>query len=175
SVRSDRRPDRHHALQRDAPWRCTVWAHLRLRPGRHGIRNGAGTPLVSTIAPPQSRTAPAVTWDVTDGIATVVLDLKGQAVNVISRAVKDEFLACFAALADDARVRAVAFFSGKADNFIAGADIEEFVALSWAGEAERLSAHGQDMLDRVARFPKPIAVGIHGACLGGGLEVALAC
>src|SRR5437016_14520622 len=44
-----------------------------------------------------------------------------------------------------------------------------------AAEAERLSAEGQDMLGRVARFPKPIAVGIHGACLGGGLEFALAC
>ena len=120
-------------------------------------------------------TAPAVTWEVTDGIATVVLDLKGQPVNVISRAVKDEFLACFAALADDARVRAVAFFSGKADNFIAGADIEEFVTLTSAAEAERLSADGQEMLDRVARFLKPIAVGIHGACLGGGFEFALAC
>src|SRR2546426_1250584 len=108
---------------------------------------------MATIAPP-ARTAPAVTWGIADGIATVVLDLKGQPVNVISRAVKDEFLACFAALADDARVRAVAFFSGKAENFIAGADIEEFVTLSSAAEAERLSADGQEMLDRVARFPK---------------------
>ena len=128
---------------------------------------------MATIAPPRS--APAVTWEVTDGIATVVLDLKSQPVNVISQAVKDEFLACFAALADDPSVRAVAFFSGKADNFIAGADIEEFVTLGSAAEAERLAADGQDMLDRIARFPKPIAVGIHGACLGGGFEFALAC
>src|SRR5216117_3952638 len=131
---------------------------------------------MATIAPPPAaRTAPAVTWDVNDGIATVVLDLKGQPVNVISRAVKEEFIACFAALADDPSVKAVAFFSGKTDNFIAGADIEEFVTLSSAAEAERLSADGQDMLDRIARFPKPIAVGIHGACLGGGFEFALAC
>ena len=129
---------------------------------------------MATLAPPRSAT-PAVTWDIDDGIATVVLDLKGQPVNVISRAVKDEFLACFAALADDSRVRAVAFFSGKPDNFIAGADIEEFVKLGSAAEAERLSADGQEMLDRIARFPKPIAVGIHGACLGGGFEFALAC
>jgi len=130
---------------------------------------------VATIASSPSRTAPAVTWEIADGIATVVLDLKGQPVNVISRAVKDEFLACFAALADDPSVRAVVFLSGKPDNFIAGADIEEFVTLGSAAEAERLSADGQEMLDRVARFPKPIAVGIHGACLGGGLEFALAC
>ncbi|HEY6090426.1 MAG TPA: fatty acid oxidation complex subunit alpha FadJ [Gemmatimonadales bacterium] len=129
---------------------------------------------MATLAAPRSAT-PAVTWDIDDGIATVVLDLKGQPVNVISRAVKDEFLACFAALADDSRVRAVAFFSGKQDNFIAGADIEEFVQLGSAAEAERLSADGQEMLERIARFPKPIAVGIHGACLGGGFEFALAC
>jgi 3-hydroxyacyl-CoA dehydrogenase/enoyl-CoA hydratase/3-hydroxybutyryl-CoA epimerase len=118
---------------------------------------------------------PALTWEITDGLAVVVLDLKGQAVNVISRAVKDELLACFEALANDASVRAVAFFSGKPENFIAGADIEEFVQLASAAEAERLSAGGQEMLDRIARFPKPVAVGIHGACLGGGFEFALAC
>src|SRR5207302_1394329 len=38
-----------------------------------------------------------------------------------------------------------------------------------------LAAEGQEMMDRVARFQKPVAVGIHGACLGGGLEFALAC
>lgn len=119
--------------------------------------------------------AGAITWEVEDGIAVVTLDKKGESVNTISRAVKDEFLATFAALAEDTRVRAVAFFSGKPDNFIAGADIEEFVRLSSAAEAERLSADGQDMLERVARFPKPVVVGIHGACLGGGLEFALAC
>jgi 3-hydroxyacyl-CoA dehydrogenase/enoyl-CoA hydratase/3-hydroxybutyryl-CoA epimerase len=129
---------------------------------------------MATIAPP-ARGAPAVTWDVSDGIALVVLDLHGHPVNVISRAVKDEFIACFAALADDTRVRAVAFLSGKPDNFIAGADIEEFVLLSSAAEAERLAAEGQEMLDRVARFPKPVVAGIHGACVGGGLEFALAC
>jgi len=118
---------------------------------------------------------PAVTWDVHDGIAVVTLDCKDQPVNVISRAVKDEFIATFELLGNDPAVKAVAFFSGKKDNFIAGADIEEFVRLSSAAEAERLSAGGQEMLDRVAKFPKPVAVGIHGACLGGGLEFALAC
>ena len=61
---------------------------------------------------------PAVTWTVTDGIAVVTLDLKGEPVNKISRSVKDEFLATFEALGQDPTVRAVAFFSGKPDNFI---------------------------------------------------------
>ncbi|HEU5260712.1 MAG TPA: fatty acid oxidation complex subunit alpha FadJ [Gemmatimonadales bacterium] len=117
----------------------------------------------------------ALTWELIDGIALVTLDLKGEPVNKISRAVKDEFLVTFAGLERDAAVQAVALFSGKPENFIAGADIEEFVKLTTAAEAERLSADGQELLERVARLPKPIAVGIHGACLGGGLEFALAC
>ena len=125
--------------------------------------------------PPSSTNGPAITWEVQDGIAIVTLDSKDEPVNVISRAVKDEFIATFELLENDPAVKAVAFFSGKKDNFIAGADIEEFVQLSSAAEAERLSAGGQEMLDRIAKFPKPVAVGIHGACLGGGLEFALAC
>ncbi len=117
----------------------------------------------------------ALAWEVTDRIAVVTLDLKGEPVNKISRAVKADFLATFESLERDQAVQAVAFFSGKPDHFIAGADIEEFVALTTAAEAERLSAEGQALLERVARFSKPIAVGIHGACLGGGLEFALAC
>jgi len=117
---------------------------------------------------------PALTWDVLDGIAVVTLDKPDAPVNVISRAVKDEVYAMLVALERDARVRAVAFFSGKPDNFIAGADIEEFVKLETAADAEQLSRDGQAMLDRIAAFPKPVAVGIHGACLGGGLEFALA-
>ncbi len=118
----------------------------------------------------------ALTWELADGgVAVVTFDLKGEPVNKISGAVKQDLLATFEALERDPAVRAVAFFSGKPDNFIAGADIEEFVRLATAAEAERLSADGQQLLERVARFPKPVAVGIHGACLGGGLEFALAC
>ena len=118
----------------------------------------------------------ALTWELVDGgVAVVTFDLKGEPVNKISRAVKQDVQATFEALEQDASVKAIAFFSGKPDTFIAGADIEEFVGLTTAAEAARLSAEGQELLERVARFPKPVAVGIHGACLGGGLEFALAC
>jgi 3-hydroxyacyl-CoA dehydrogenase/enoyl-CoA hydratase/3-hydroxybutyryl-CoA epimerase len=125
------------------------------------------------MAPPPGA---ALTWELVDGgVAVVTFDLKGEPVNKISRAVKQDVQATFEALEQDPSVKAIAFFSGKADTFIAGADIEEFVALATAAEAERLSAEGQALLERVARFPKPVAAGIHGACLGGGLEFALAC
>jgi 3-hydroxyacyl-CoA dehydrogenase/enoyl-CoA hydratase/3-hydroxybutyryl-CoA epimerase len=118
---------------------------------------------------------PALTWESADGIAVVTFDLRGEPVNKITQSVKEEFIATFETLARDPEVKAVAFFSGKPDGFIAGADVDEFVALTTAAQAQRLSAGGQDMLERVARFPKPVVVGIHGACLGGGLEFALAC
>jgi 3-hydroxyacyl-CoA dehydrogenase / enoyl-CoA hydratase / 3-hydroxybutyryl-CoA epimerase len=117
----------------------------------------------------------ALTWENLDGIAVVTFDLPGESVNKITRSVKEEFIATFETLAGDAGVKAVVFRSGKADIFIAGADVEEFVALQSAADAERLAAAGQDMLERVARFPKPVVAAIHGACLGGGLEFALAC
>src|SRR2546428_9973768 len=117
---------------------------------------------------------PALTWEPADGVAIVTFDLKDSPVNKFSRAVKDEFIATFAALEQDRAVRAIAVFSGKPVNFIAGADIEEFVTIGSATEAERLAAEGQEMMDRVARFPKPAAGGIHGAWLGGGTGVGLA-
>ena len=65
--------------------------------------------------------------------------------------------------------------SGKPDGFIAGADIKDFTAIRSALEAETLSREGQALLDRLEALPVPVVAAIHGPCLGGGLEVALAC
>jgi 3-hydroxyacyl-CoA dehydrogenase / enoyl-CoA hydratase / 3-hydroxybutyryl-CoA epimerase len=117
----------------------------------------------------------ALTTVIEDGVAVVSLDLPGESVNKFSRAVKDEFVATFAALQDDRAVRAIVVISGKKDMFVAGADIEEFVALRTEEEATRLSRDGQQMLDAVAASPKPVVAAVHGTCLGGGLELVLAC
>jgi 3-hydroxyacyl-CoA dehydrogenase/enoyl-CoA hydratase/3-hydroxybutyryl-CoA epimerase len=109
------------------------------------------------------------------GTAVLTLDLPGEPVNKLSAQVKSEFEQVLARLKDDPAVQAVVIISGKADNFIAGADIEEFTRLSTKEEFTRLSREGQEMLQMVDDFPKPIVAAIHGACLGGGLELALAC
>jgi 3-hydroxyacyl-CoA dehydrogenase / enoyl-CoA hydratase / 3-hydroxybutyryl-CoA epimerase len=117
----------------------------------------------------------AFTTEVRDGIAVVTFDLPGEPVNKLNAAVKVEFEALLIRIRDDAEIRAVVLISGKPDNFIAGADIEEFTALTTQAEAERLSFEGQEMVSRVETLPKPVVAAIHGACPGGGLELALAC
>jgi 3-hydroxyacyl-CoA dehydrogenase/enoyl-CoA hydratase/3-hydroxybutyryl-CoA epimerase len=117
----------------------------------------------------------AFTVSVTDGVARVVLDLPGEPVNKITRAVRDELAALLATLSGDTSVRAVVLLSGKSDTFIAGADIDEFVALRSREEAYTLVRAGQALIDRIQDVGKPVVAAIHGACLGGGLEATLAC
>jgi 3-hydroxyacyl-CoA dehydrogenase/enoyl-CoA hydratase/3-hydroxybutyryl-CoA epimerase len=86
-----------------------------------------------------------------------------------------EFDGLLTRLENDAAVNALVLISGKPDNFIAGADIEEFTHLRTAEEATSLSRRAQELMNRVAASRKPIVAAIHGSCLGGGLELALAC
>lgn len=110
-----------------------------------------------------------------DGVAIVWMDVPGDSVNTLKGDFADEFAEAFSHLerADD--VKAVVFASAKKDNFIAGANIDMLDAVKRAEDAVALSRAGQAANDRIASFPKPIVAAIHGACLGGGLEVAMAC
>jgi 3-hydroxyacyl-CoA dehydrogenase / enoyl-CoA hydratase / 3-hydroxybutyryl-CoA epimerase len=110
-----------------------------------------------------------------NGITVITFDLPGEPVNKLSAAVRVELEALLIGFRDDPATGAVVLISGKPDNFIAGADIEEFTALTSQEAAERLSFEGQETVSRVETFHKPIVAAIHGACLGGGLELALAC
>jgi 3-hydroxyacyl-CoA dehydrogenase/enoyl-CoA hydratase/3-hydroxybutyryl-CoA epimerase len=117
----------------------------------------------------------AITTQVDDGIAVLTFDLPNEPVNKFNRRVKDEFISLFDRLERDDSVKAAVLLSGKKDVWIAGADIAEFLELEGAADAERLSRDGQQMLDKLESLRKPIVAAIHGACLGGGLEAALAC
>jgi 3-hydroxyacyl-CoA dehydrogenase/enoyl-CoA hydratase/3-hydroxybutyryl-CoA epimerase len=76
---------------------------------------------------------------------------------------------------DDKSVRGVVFISAKADNFIAGADINMIARCRSAQEAEALARQGQQIMAEIHGLSIPVIAAIHGACLGGGLELALAC
>ena len=117
----------------------------------------------------------ALTLTVEDGIGIVVFDSPGESVNIISRSVKNEFIALFDRLENDPTIRAAVLMSGKPDAFIAGADIEEFLEWRTAAQAESVSREGHALLDRLENLRTPVVAAIHGACLGGGLETSLAC
>ncbi len=110
-----------------------------------------------------------------DGVAIVWLDQPGEKVNTLGLEMVGEFQALLDDLNGDPEVKAVVLISRKKDTFIAGADLEALQKLTEPGSVETLSRRGHEVLNRLADFPKPVVAAIHGAALGGGLEVALAC
>ena len=118
---------------------------------------------------------PALTTEVREGgVAVVTFNLEGESVNKLTRGAVEEFKALTDRVDADSTIRAVVLVSGKPDLFIAGADIEGFLELRTAAEAEALSRDGQEMMNRLEKLRAPVVCAIHGACLGGGLEAALA-
>ncbi|MGH7635155.1 MAG: enoyl-CoA hydratase-related protein, partial [Gemmatimonadaceae bacterium] len=127
-----------------------------------------------TVGAHEVITGTALSAEVDNGIAIVTLDVPGASVNTLSRAVVEEFSDLFDRVDKDLGIRALVLMSGKPEGFIAGADIEQFLELRSAREAELMSRAGQAMMDRVERLRAPVVAAIHGACLGGGLETVLA-
>ncbi len=110
-----------------------------------------------------------------DGVAVVRIDVPGEPVNTLRGSFVGEFHRVFDTLEHDPHVDAVVFASGKKGSFIAGADIALFDQFRSAEDGVRLSRLGQEAMSRIAGFRKPVVAAIDGACLGGGLELALAC
>lgn len=109
-----------------------------------------------------------------DNIHWLTLDKAGSGTNTLSQDVMAAFDAVLGELETD-RPAGLVIRSGKANGFIAGADVGEFRGLTDAGEVERLVLRGHAILDRLERLPYPTVALIDGFCLGGGLELALAC
>jgi len=110
-----------------------------------------------------------------DGIAVLTFDLPGEKVNKLTAPVMDELDRLLDELRADPAVRALVIRSGKPDSFIAGADIAEIRDITDAGQGTALSGKGQAVFRKIEDLPYPTVAAIHGACLGGGLELALAC
>ena len=130
---------------------------------------------MTTTAAPKPTTPYALVTEVHDGIAVVTFDLPNESVNKLDATVAREFGEMLDQLERDESIRGAVLISGKADTFIAGADINEFLKFTSPTIAERMSREGQLMFDRLETLRVPVVAAIHGACLGGGLEIALAC
>lgn len=110
-----------------------------------------------------------------DGVAVLYFDVAGEPVNTLKHSFAAEFRGALATLEQDASLKAIVLTSGKADGFIAGADIHMLRAVERAEQASELSRAGHGVLRALTELRVPVVAAIHGACLGGGLEVALAC
>lgn len=109
-----------------------------------------------------------------ENVAIITLDTPGEKVNKLNEQLIDEFSDLLDNLGSDDSVEGALLISGKKDNFIAGADIDMFKTRETAEELSELSWTGHEILLRVENFDKPVVVGIHGSCMGGGTELALA-
>jgi len=118
---------------------------------------------------------PSITLTRESGVAVLSLDVSGAPVNTLSLGLAEELRVLFDEIERDTSLTSAVLISGKPDNFIAGADIEQFLDFKTAEDAEQASYTGQKMLSRLERLRVPVVAAIHGACLGGGLETALAC
>ena len=116
-----------------------------------------------------------ITTEIVDGVAIVTLDTPDEKVNKLNEELIEEFSEVLDRLESDNDIKGAVLISGKDENFIAGADIEMFKTRTTADELSELSWTGHEILNRVENCKKPIVAGIHGTCMGGGTELALAC
>ncbi|MEK4028609.1 MULTISPECIES: enoyl-CoA hydratase [Bacillaceae] len=94
--------------------------------------------------------------------------------NALSSALIADIEQAFSEIEQDHEVRVV-LISGEGRFFSAGADIKEFTTVSNGKEFTELAARGQRVFERIENFSKPVIAAIHGAALGGGLELAMSC
>ena len=102
------------------------------------------------------------------------MDQQGSKVNTIGPEMIGMFNPLLDELDKDASIKAVVMISRKKD-FIAGADIEAFAKVKQPGDWQSIGQAGHAILARMEHSRKPIVAAIHGACMGAGLEIALAC
>lgn len=113
-----------------------------------------------------------VTVTIAERIATVTLN--NPPANVLNSSVLKELDRVLGKLeADDAAGVIILTAAGRF--FCTGADIKELAQINTVYQGTDLSGRGQALLNRIERFDKPVIAAINGACLGGGLELAMAC
>lgn len=109
-----------------------------------------------------------------DGVAWVLFDRKDSSANTLASEVMEEFGAIVTAL-ENQPPAGVVLRSAKTSGFIAGADVNEFRGATDPGEVETTLGRADGIISRLEALRIPTIAVIHGFCLGGGLEVALAC
>lgn len=110
-----------------------------------------------------------------DNVAVISVDVPGEKMNTLKAEFASQVRVILKQIRENKAIRGVVIISAKVDNFIAGADINMIGRCKSAQEAETLARQGQQLMAEINALPIPVVAAIHGACLGGGLELALAC
>ncbi len=108
-------------------------------------------------------------------VAVIEWDLVGEKVNKMSSPIMARFKELLQEIQGDSRYGAVVLISRKANIFIAGADIDEIKSMKKADDFRKAVQAGHEIFNLVEDLKIPVIAAIHGACLGGGCELALAC
>ncbi|MDC0948176.1 3-hydroxyacyl-CoA dehydrogenase NAD-binding domain-containing protein [Gammaproteobacteria bacterium] len=110
-----------------------------------------------------------------ENIAWAVIDTEKQSVNTLGREVLAELEQIVEAVSGNSALQGLGIYSRKPSGFVAGADVKEFETLENEAELVVLMEQAHDLFNRLEGMKVPVVVGIHGFCLGGGMELALAC
>jgi len=117
----------------------------------------------------------AFRFEVEDNLGILTLDTPNEKVNILSTPVMQELNKFLDELNSRTDLQALILLSGKEGNFIAGAKIEEIENITDPKDGAEKAAMGQAVFSKIAALPFPTIAVIDGACVGGGLELVLAC
>uniref|UniRef100_A0A0R3S3Q5 Trifunctional enzyme subunit alpha, mitochondrial n=1 Tax=Elaeophora elaphi TaxID=1147741 RepID=A0A0R3S3Q5_9BILA len=116
-----------------------------------------------------------VTLKIENNIAVMKIDLPNAKENVLNEAVADDLRYCMDRIDADSSIKGIVIISGKPNTFIAGADIGMLSKCKNSADARKISSDGQRDFFRIENSQKPVVAAIMGTCMGGGLELVLAC
>ena len=113
-----------------------------------------------------------------EGIAWALMDREGERVNSMGRRLTEELgeiVKWAETAAIHGEIKGLVLMSAKSTDFLVGADIREFSRFATEQQVKEVVKETLGLLDRIEKLPIPVVAAIHGFCLGGGLELALAC
>ena len=113
-----------------------------------------------------------------EGIAWALMDREGERVNSMGRRLTEELgeiVEWAETAAIHGEIKGLVLMSAKSTDFLVGADIREFSSFATEQQVKEVVKATLGLLDRIEKLPIPVVAAIHGFCLGGGLELALAC